>query len=181
MDPFVSLVRAFSADEVRFLIIGVWGVNYYAPAGSAMFTTLDRDLFLPSEPDNLLAAWRACEANGFALFAGFERLDIPRDRALAQAVVARRALTRASDGTGTDVDLSLAMSGFEFDAVWKERRIFKVDGVSMPVARLAHIVRSKAAANREKDRLFLAMHREALQPLLSEDALEIGNGASRLP
>ena len=48
----------------------------------------------------------------------------------------------------------------------------------MPVARLAHIVRSKAAANREKDRLFLAMHREALQRLLSEDAL--GNGASRL-
>ena len=36
--------------RVRYLVIGVWGANYYAPSGSAMFTTLDRDLFLPSDP-----------------------------------------------------------------------------------------------------------------------------------
>ena len=179
MDPFVSLVHALSADKVRFLIIGVWGVNYYAPAGSAMFTTLDRDLFMPAEPENLLAAWRACEANGFALFAGSEPLDLPRDDALASAVVARRALTRASDNAGTDVDLSLVMGGFEFETVWKARRIFTVNGISMPVARLVHIVESKAATNREKDRLFLATHREALQLLLSED--KPGNGAVELP
>lgn len=179
MDSFVSLVHALSADKVRFLIIGVWGVNYYAPASSAMFTTLDRDLFLPAETENLLAAWRTCKANGFALFAGPEPLDLPHDGTLAAAVVARRALTRASDSDGTDVDLSLVMGGFEFETVWKDRRIFIVDGVSLPVARLAHIVESKAAADRAKDRLFLATHREALQHLMSEDASR--NGAPEPP
>ena len=29
------------------MVTGVWGVNYYAPSGCAMFTTPDRDLFLP--------------------------------------------------------------------------------------------------------------------------------------
>ena len=80
---------------MRYLVIGVWGVNYYAPSGSAMFTTLDRDLFLPAAPDNLLAAWRVCETNGFGLFARTEPLDVPRDAVLAHAVVERRALTRA--------------------------------------------------------------------------------------
>ncbi len=169
MDPLASLAGALSADGVRYLVIGVWGANYYAPSGSAMFTTLDRDFFLPADPGNLLAAWRVCEANGFELSAGMEPLDAPRDAGLARAVVERRALTRASDGAGTDVDLSLVMSGFDFETVWAGHRVFEVEGVAMPVARLAHIVESKAAAGREKDRLFLATHREALENMLSAD------------
>ena len=134
-----------------------------------MFTTLDRDLFLPVDPDNLLKAWQVFETHGFGLFAGTEPLDVPRDAALARVVVERRALTRASDGAGTDVDLSLLMSGFAFEKIWPERRIFEVEGVAIPVARLSQIVESKASAGREKDRLFLATHREALEHLLSND------------
>ena len=169
MDPLASLASALSADGVRYLAIGVWGANYYAPSGSAMFTTLDRDFFLPADPGNLLAAWRVCETNGFGLFAGMEPLAAPRDAGLARAVVERRALTRASDGAGTDVDLSLMMSGFDFETAWAAHRVFEVEGVAIPVARLAHIVESKAAAGREKDRIFLAAHREALENMLSDD------------
>ena len=59
MDPPASLAGALSAGGVRYLVIGVWGANYYAPSGSAMFTTLDRDFFLPANPGNLLAAYEA--------------------------------------------------------------------------------------------------------------------------
>jgi len=38
--------------------------------------------------------------------------------------------------------------------------------VEIPVARLLHIVTSKHAAGRDKDRLFLATHRDALEQLL---------------
>lgn len=169
MDRFASLAGALSARGVRYLVIGVWGANYYAPSGSAMFTTLDRDLFLPADTGNLLVAWQVCLGSGFELFAGMERLDEPRDADLARAIVERRALTRASDGMGTDVDLSLVMSGFDFEAIWPARRIFEVDEIAIPVARLSHIVESKARAGREKDRLFLATHREALDSILSED------------
>jgi len=170
VDAFASLAGALSAGGVRYVVIGVWGANYYAPAGAAMFTTLDRDLFLPPDPHNLLSAWRICEGEGFELLAGTDPLDSPRDALLARTIVARRALTRATDGRGTDVDLSLVMGGFEFEAVWSARRSFDVAGISIPVARLAHIVESKSATGREKDRLFLAMHRDALERLLPDDA-----------
>ena len=166
------LVGALSGAGVRYLVIGVWGANYYAPSGSAMFTTLDRDLLPPPDAQNLLAAWRVWEEHGFELLAGTEPPDSPRDIVLARAVTARRALTRASDRVGTDVDLTLVMSGFDFGTVRASRRRFEVEGVEVPVARLSHIVESKAKAGRDKDRLFLATHREALEDLLSEDSAD---------
>ncbi|MDX1514689.1 MAG: hypothetical protein R3174_13205 [Gammaproteobacteria bacterium] len=170
MDPFAALLDDFRQAGVRFLVIGVWGANYYAHGSSLLFSTQDRDLFLPLDAGNLLAAWNTCAAKGFTLWAGSEPLDVPRNAALAESVIARRVTTRASDEHGLDVDLSLVMSGFDFETAWSARRVFRVDEVDIPVARLRHIVESKAACGREKDRLFLATHAEALAALLPDDS-----------
>ena len=168
MDPFRALLQALAAGGVRFVVIGVWGANYYAHAGAVSFTTEDRDLFLPLDPDNLVRAWRACEAAGLELWSGLELLGLPRDRFLADRVVERRAAVRGSNGQGLDVDLTLVMAGFDFETAWNERRTFKVQGVDVPVARLLHIVTSKHTAGRDKDRLFLATHKQALEDLLKK-------------
>jgi hypothetical protein len=136
-DPFATLIKNLQSRNVRYVVIGVWGANYYSPGGAATFRTRDRDLFLPPDPSNLAHAWQACEES-----------DVPRD---------------------LDVNLTLVMPGFEFEEVWQERRTFIVDGVDVPVARLLHIVKSKEAANRDKDRLFLATHEEALRQLLGRE------------
>lgn len=66
----------------------------------------------------------------------------------------------------------LVMKGFEFEAVWNQRRVFSIEGVELPVARLLHIVQSKQAVGRDKDKLFLATYRDALEQLLKRDALD---------
>ena len=165
MDDFAALVRVLLERDVRFVVIGVWGANFFASAAGLVFTTQDHDLFLPADAGNLMRAWDACDEAGLALWSVNEPLDTPHDRLVADAVVARRALTRATRGD-LQVDLTLVMAGFEFERVWNERRLFIVDAVEIPVARLAHIVASKAAAGREKDRLFLATHAEALRQIL---------------
>ena len=164
-DEFLQLMRELTTREVRCVLIGVAGANYFAPAGGAVFATQDRDLFLPQDSENLMRAWDGCDEAGFALWAGDEPLDSPHDRVIADAVVARRVLTRATKDE-LQVDLTLLMAGFEFEGVWKERSHFVVEGVEIPVARLTHIIESKAAAGREKDRLFLATHAEALRQLM---------------
>ena len=95
-NEFLRLVRELTSRKVRCLLIGVAGANYFAPAGGAVFNTQDRELFLPPDPENLLRAWDACEALGLALGSGDEPLDVPHDRFIADAVVGRRALTRAT-------------------------------------------------------------------------------------
>lgn len=165
-NPLIPIGRALATHSVRYVVIGVAGANLYAPSGGARFITEDYDLFLPTDADNLVRCWRACEVAGLDLWSGNEPLDPPRDQWLAERVIERRALTRASDASELQVDLTLVMKGFDFETVWKERRVFMIDGVEIPVARLLHIVTSKHAAGRDKDRLFLATHREALEQLL---------------
>lgn len=169
--PLAPLARALRDRQVRYVLIGVSGANLYAPSGQAAFITEDFDLFLPPDPDNLVHAWASCDDAGLELLIGREPLDRPRDRWLADRVIERRALTRARSGDDLAVDLTLVMKGFEFETVWSERREFVVDDVEIPVARLLHIVTSKQAAGRDKDNLFLATHREALEQLFkrSED------------
>jgi hypothetical protein len=162
-------VEALERRGVRFVVIGVAGANLWARSAHAIFATRHYDLFLPLDPDNLLAAWRCAEDLELELFAGDEPLDKPRDAELAKAAIRRRALVRATDGAGFDADLTLEMAGFEFATVYEGRRTFRVDEVSVPVARLRDIVASKAAAGREKDRLFLASHKDALKALIEEE------------
>ena len=126
---------------VRFVVIGVWGANYHAHSVGVVFTTEDRDLFLPPDPQNELKAWQACRREGLELWCGEEPLGDPLDAFLAKGVVSRRALVRAQ-GDDLLIDLTLVMAGFEFDEA------------------------SKAAAGRPKDQLFLATHEDALRQLL---------------
>ena len=140
MNPLVSLARELLSRAVRYALIGVAGANHYAPDGSTVFVTEDHDLFLPPEPDNLVQCWAACEAAGLLLWSQDEPLDVPRDRWLAGRVIERRTLTRAS-GENLTVDLTLVMKGFDFETIWKERRLFSIEGVEVSVARLLHIVR----------------------------------------
>ena len=65
MEAFQQLVRELAKGDVRFVVIGVWGANYYAMSGATLFTTKDRDLFLPADAENLLTAWRACVQSAF--------------------------------------------------------------------------------------------------------------------
>jgi hypothetical protein len=170
LDPFTRLARVLKTAKVRFVVIGVAGADYYARSAGLLFTTQDWDLFLPPDPLNALRAWRACEKAGLELWLGREPLGRPLDRFLAERVVSNRALVRGHS-LELQIDLALEMGGFEFDKVWRQRRVFKVGRVEIPVARLFHIVASKAATGRPKDRLFLATHEEALRSLLLPDSL----------
>lgn len=163
------LAAALEKAHVRYVLIGVAGANLWARSGATIFSTLDYDLLLPLDAANELRAWHTCRAMGLELSCGDEPLGAPLDSLLAEQVVSRRALVRATDTRGFDVDLSLIMAGFDFETVWAERRIFVVDDVEIRVARLRHIVESKAATGRDKDRLFLASHEDALRDLMRDE------------
>ena len=125
-NPMALVGRALAGRSVRYVLIGVSGVNLYAAVAGPgfIFVTQDYDLFLPPDPDNLVQAWAACEDAGLALWSNDEPLDRPRDRWLAERVIAGRALTRMTGASGLLVDITLVMKGYDFETVWKERRTF---------------------------------------------------------
>ena len=166
MDPYRELLGHLSESAVRFLVVGVTGVNYYALPGQTLFATEDLDLFLPLDPANLLGTWKVCEDLGFTLTSSGEPLERPLDLLLAERVVERGAAISGSRTSGERVDLTLVMAGTRFEEVWERKRIFVVDGIDVPVAPLGAIVESKRRAGRKKDLLFLVSHEEILEELL---------------
>lgn len=165
---FAACVEALHAQQVRFTLIGAWGANFHTVDTSVLFATPDHDLFLPLDPDNLVQAWEVAGALGLSLWDAKNPLQAPPDVDLARVIVDGRRPTRATTSAMT-LNLRLAMTAFAFEPVWEERRTFLMDGVEIPVARLSHIIRSKAATNREKDRLFLTQHAEILREMLDGD------------
>lgn len=169
MDEFTRLVRGFEEAQVRFVVIGVSGINYYVPIGTELFMTDDRDLFIPPDPANLLACWKVCDDLGLELTANREPLEMPLDLWLAERVVGARATVRGASRGGLAVDLTMVMGDFQFEVIWQERHIFKLDDVPIPVARLEHLIEAKKMANREKDVIFLHRHDGLLKGLLDRD------------
>jgi hypothetical protein len=95
VSAFDRLLEELLRRGVRFVVIGVWGANYWARSAGTTFATQDRDLFLPLEPANLLAAWEAARATGYELWSGAEPLGEPLDLWLAERVVERQAGVKA--------------------------------------------------------------------------------------
>ena len=150
MAAFVDVARQLDQAGVTYIVIGVGGANFHALDPTDTFETDDLDLLLPLDSENLARAWDACDKLGFH-------------------VEPERGTTRAGRPTELAVDLTLELAAFEFADLWADRRTFLVDEVEIPVARLSQIIRSKAAANRERDRRFLAAHADRLRQMLDGD------------
>ena len=93
-ESFIRLVRTLTEHGVRFVMIGVGAANLYARTGAEVFSTKDRDLFLPLDARNLLQAWQLSVEAGCDLWTGDEplgRLSICRSP--------KRSAARASSST----------------------------------------------------------------------------------
>ncbi len=122
MQEYVEVLGSLVRANVRFLVIGVTGVNFYVIRKHVPFNTGDCDVFLPLDPENLLACWQVMEPLGFEFTSHGEPLEIPLDLWLARRVVERRAVVQALGPGDLRLDLTLMMRGFYFDSLWAERR-----------------------------------------------------------
>ncbi len=176
-DQYTAILGELARSGVRFLVIGAFGINYYAMRKQVLINTDDCDLFLPPDPKNLVSCWQTLESHRLELTSHGELLEKPLDLWLAERVVERRAVVRALGPSDLKIDLTLMMKGFHFENLWAERRTFTVEGQEIPVAPLSRIVESKKAAGRDKDVLFFVSHEEILKELLGDEGDQAGTAS----
>ncbi len=169
MDIYSKLFSSLLQANVRFVVIGVGGANYYTLHGQELFLTEDRDLLLPQDPESTLKCWNAAESEGFELWSMNEPLGAPLDLWLAERVIERRAVITGVHESGAKIDMTYIMGNFSFDDVWGRRNMFQAESSELAVAALDQIVESKRTAGRAKDLLFLTTHQETLRRMLEPD------------
>ncbi len=153
-----EIFRVLGAHRVRYVVIGNLGGTLY---GSPLVTG-DVDI-CPARDDANLEALALALAD---MHARVRTADVPGGRPFACEAAFLRQLTLVNLTTRFgDMDLSFEPSGtggYE-DLVQRSLRIGLRDGVVTQVASLEDIIRSKEAANREKDRIALPTLRLLLE------------------
>ena len=161
-DPYLAVIRAFTRVGVRYVVVGMAGINYYARRPSEAFATMDYDVLLEPTLSNVEKAVDRLRRLGFSIGTAQGALT----SADVRAVVRQRRTLVATTPEGVMVELLLAVSGFTFAELIRDAATVTVHGTPITVGRLTKLLQSKRAANRPKDREFLRRY----QALLEETA-----------
>lgn len=152
-----AILAALEACGVRYVLIGGLAATLH---GSPHVTT-DVDIAPDRSPDNLAALAAALRRLDSRIRTEGEPEGLLFDRSAAflASVEVLNLTTRHGD---LDLQFAPAGTGGYADLSRSAIRI-TIRGVEIPVAALADVVRSKEAANRDKDRLTLPTLRRLLQ------------------
>lgn len=159
IDPYRAVIQQFNRYGIRYVVVGMSGINYYARNPSETFATLDYDIFLNPTLNNVSQAIRLLTRRGFTVgtVAGLLREDA------IKAVVRDRKTLVATTPDGLTVELLLEVSGYPFSELAKDAATFSVHGVPVRVGRLTKLLTSKKLAGRTKDRQFLQRYQALLE------------------
>lgn len=155
-DP-TALLGALIEGDVEFVLIGGLAATLY---GSPHVTT-DADIVPAADRENLerLAAVLGELQARIRTEGEPDGLTFDISATTLASVEMLDLTTRFGN-----LDITFVPSGTRgFPDLNKNARIISVHGIALPVASLADVIRSKEAANREKDRLVLPTLRELLE------------------
>ncbi|HMV65490.1 MAG TPA: hypothetical protein PKA64_01475 [Myxococcota bacterium] len=163
MDPtFLQVLTSLETAQVRFLVVGGVAVVLHG----VLRMTVDLDLVIELQPDNLLPAIRALAALGFSPRLPVAATDLA-DAATRRAWIAERNLrvfTFWHPKSHRVVDVFVE-EPFNFDAAWSRRVDVDIHPTVVHVAAIEDLVSMKRAAGRAKDLADI----DALMALEEED------------
>ena len=157
-DPYRTVVQRFNRHGVRYVVMGMAGINYYAESPAQAFATMDYDLFVAPTLANVEQAVTCVKSLGFAVATTDGPLAVERIR----TVVRDRRTIVATTPDGLMIELLLEVSGYTFADVARDAATFTVRGVPVKVGRLTKLLQSKKLAGRAKDRQFLQRYQSQL-------------------
>ena len=161
-----QILRALEAHHVRYVVIGAIA----AVAAGAPILTTDLDVTPARSPENL-------ERLALALRDLDAKLRTPNDPEGVSFPVEAETLATAESWTlstrSGDLDLMFSPAGTQgYDDLRRGAARERIAGVSVAVAALADVIRSKEAANREKDSMQLPILRRTLETIREHENAE---------
>ena len=150
MATYLEIFRAVQSSKADCVWIGLSAAAMYG----SPFVSYDYDFFVRPDASHLDRVRATLRSLGMC-----ESLP---DMASSNIIAIETTVSFADPMGGPTVDLMTHISGPTFDEVWQGHQVKELEGVRVRVASLEHIVASKRAANREKDRYALKRLEEEL-------------------
>jgi predicted nucleotidyltransferase len=158
-DPYTDILSRFNRNGVKYVIVGMAGINYYAENAQATFATQDFDIFIKPTISNVKKAMSILKESGYNL--SYDKKGV--EPACAKDIVKKKNTVLATDPYGVAFELILAVSGYNFNQMLEDSTIFIVGKTPVKVGKLTKLLLSKRIAGRKKDRLFLRRYEMLLK------------------
>ena len=150
-DPYTELLDLFNRNNVKYVVVGMSGINYYASGAKETFTTQDFDIFIKPTIANLKKSIAIFRKLDYSLVANEQKVD---DSSINNVVRGKRTII-STNPYGITFELILAVSGYTFSQMERDAVVFEVEKVPIKVGRLTKLLTSKKIAGRKKDKFFL--------------------------
>ncbi len=152
---FTRALAALGTGGVRFVVVGVGGINFYARTPAHAFATLDLDALLAPSVEDLRRALRVLSDLGYGFEAAGEPFLDLDDELVLRRIIENGANVSAIHGEAGQIDLMTSISGFDYAALSEDAATFDVSGTEIRVGRLEKLLKSKETSGRAKDKAFL--------------------------
>ncbi|OGW84455.1 MAG: hypothetical protein A3C35_02900 [Omnitrophica bacterium RIFCSPHIGHO2_02_FULL_46_11] len=161
-DPYTAVINRFNQTGVRYVVVGLAGINYYAKNPAETFGTLDYDLFIEPTLANVRKVIAHLQDMKFDIGTKTGVLNAVKEKDLKRIIREGTTLI-ATTSDGLMIEVLLKISGFLFAELERDAATFTVHGIPVRVGRLSKLLESKRIANRPKDRQFLKRYRFLLE------------------
>ncbi|MFH1790714.1 MAG: hypothetical protein ABH885_01865, partial [Candidatus Omnitrophota bacterium] len=128
----MELLDRFNLQGVRYVVVGMSGINYYASGADETFSTQDFDIFVKPTISNVEKAVSAFLELGYSLTVEERNLN----GLSLKDVVKNKRTVLAADAYGIAFDMVLAVSGFTFAGMERDAKVFRVGKIPIKVGRL---------------------------------------------
>ncbi len=138
MNPdFTEFLAALLRADARFLIVGAHAMGVHGVPRA----TGDLDVWVAPDPANAERVWTALLDFGAPVRTlGLSARDLAAERMVVQMGVPPRR-----------IDLLTSVTGLQFDAAWRTRRVVRVDELDLPFLGREALLRNKRETGRLKD------------------------------
>lgn len=158
-DPYAELIDRFNRTGVKYVIVGMSGINYYASKTEDIFATQDFDIFVKPTLANIKKAASIFRELDYTIVSDQKEVS----ESLIRSIVRNKKTILANNPYGITFKLILAVSGYTFSQMEQDAAVFDVEAVPLKVAKLSKLLMSKKIAGRKKDGLFLKRFKLLLQ------------------
>lgn len=161
-DPYLQVLSIFNKKKVDYLLIGVSAINYYAKSTMNIIMTADYDIFVKPEKKNVAKALKVMSLLDYTMQTDNFTINKINDRTVGK-IVDKRKTVICENVYHNLIEICLDVSGFTFEELCKNVKIFKAGRENIFVANLKDLLKMKEVADRPKDRLFLRKYSDLLE------------------
>ena len=138
MNPdFIDFLAALLRADARFLIVGAHAMAVHGVPRA----TGDLDVWVAPDPNNAERVWAALLDFGAPVETlGLSVRDLAADRSVFQMGIPPRR-----------IDVLTSLTGLQFDAAWRARRILRVNDLDLPFLGREALLPNKRETGRLKD------------------------------